>query len=97
MNDAAHTPPLPEGWSQDATGLHTTLTFRRWRRAWDFVGVLKDLAEAADHHPDLQLSFNTLKVTLLSHDRGEVTSRDHAMAATIQQALAEEELTEQTP
>lgn len=96
MSDQTNASALPDTWSEDAAGLRTVVTFRTWRRAWDFVGVLKDLADAADHHPDLELSFNTLTITLISHDKGRVTDRDHRMAAQIQQALAEEDVKEQT-
>lgn len=95
MTENQSTPQIPDHWSEDEAGLHTTITFRKWRRAWDFVGVIKDKADAADHHPDLQLSFNTLTITLISHDAGEVTERDYDMALQIQKALAEEDITEQ--
>jgi 4a-hydroxytetrahydrobiopterin dehydratase len=41
------------------------------------------LAEAADHHPDLDIRWRTVAVALTTHDAGGLTERDLAMAASI--------------
>ena len=48
-----------------------------------FIGEIADLAEAANHHPDLDLRYRRLHVRLSSHDAGGLTDRDGALAATI--------------
>ncbi len=45
-----------------------------------FVNRLADAAEAADHHPDLTISWNRVTVTLATHSQGGVTERDIALA-----------------
>lgn len=45
-----------------------------------FVNRLADAAEAADHHPDLAISWNRVTVTLSSHSAGGITGKDVALA-----------------
>jgi 4a-hydroxytetrahydrobiopterin dehydratase len=48
-----------------------------------FVDAVAEAANAADHHPDLSISWNRVTVTLSSHDAGGVTERDFALATAI--------------
>jgi len=47
------------------------------------VNAIGDLAEEADHHPDLELEYAHVRVTLVSHDVSGVTSRDLDLARRI--------------
>ena len=49
-------------------------------------------AEAANHHPDLELGWGRVAVRLVSHDVSGLTSRDLRMARTVSQILAGEGL-----
>ena len=60
----------------------------------DFATGLKllnrvgEAAEAMNHHPDLDLRYPHLEITLSSHDAGGVTDRDVALARTISELAA---------
>jgi 4a-hydroxytetrahydrobiopterin dehydratase len=45
-----------------------------------FVNRLAEAAEAADHHPDLAISWNRVTVTLSTHSKGGITENDFALA-----------------
>ena len=45
-----------------------------------FVNRLAEAAEAADHHPDLVISWNRVTVTLATHSQGGITQKDIALA-----------------
>jgi len=47
-------------------------------------------AEAADHHPDLDIRFRRLRVALTTHDQGGITDLDFALAREIDAAVAGE-------
>ena len=48
-----------------------------------FVNQIAELAELAQHHPDVLLRYGSVSVTLTTHDAGGLTVRDLALAAAI--------------
>jgi 4a-hydroxytetrahydrobiopterin dehydratase len=54
-----------------------------------FVNLVGAAAESADHHPDLDLRYGAVRISLTSHDTGGVTRRDVAMAREISTIAAE--------
>jgi 4a-hydroxytetrahydrobiopterin dehydratase len=48
-----------------------------------FVNRVALLAEKADHHPDIEISYNRVVLTLVTHSEGGVTSNDTEMAGKI--------------
>lgn len=53
------------------------------------VSRLGEAAEAAEHHPDVELTYPTVTVRLTSHDVGGVTTRDTELAAAISRFAAD--------
>ncbi|MEO6817796.1 MAG: 4a-hydroxytetrahydrobiopterin dehydratase [Edaphobacter sp.] len=51
--------------------------------AMAFVNRIAAIAEAANHHPDIDIRYNRVLLSLVSHDAGGITQRDAAMAASI--------------
>lgn len=51
--------------------------------AVEFVNAIVPLAESAGHHPDLQISWKEVTITLFTHSEGRVTELDHALAGEI--------------
>lgn len=73
---------LPD-WSLDGKTITCTRTFKDFVATVDFVNQLVEPAEAAGHHPDLQISYNRVTISLSTHDAGGLTEKDFAMAKTI--------------
>ena len=48
-----------------------------------FVNRVAELANAADHHPDILINYDRVTLTLSSHDSGGLTERDFKLAAAI--------------
>jgi 4a-hydroxytetrahydrobiopterin dehydratase len=75
--------------------VHLDGTLHGGFRTGDFAGAVRlvdrvaEAADAADHHPDVELGYGTVAFRLRSHDAGGVTERDLKLALTIQE-LAEE-------
>lgn len=72
-----------EGWKYEAGALVHDYAFADFATAFAFVVRMALLAEKADHHPDIDIRYNKLRVALVSHDSGGVTARDASMAAEI--------------
>jgi 4a-hydroxytetrahydrobiopterin dehydratase len=75
-------------WHEDDRGLHRDFEFADFVEAWTFMNQVAVLAETMDHHPDWSNSYNTVHITLISHDKGVVTERDRGLAEAIDQLLA---------
>jgi 4a-hydroxytetrahydrobiopterin dehydratase len=75
------------GWQQNGKAIQQTFKFNNFIKAIDFVNRLVKPAEAAGHHPDLEISYNKVTVTMTSHDAGGLTTKDFEMAVTISQLV----------
>lgn len=59
------------------------LSFADFVQAIRFVNVVAEKAEAAGHHPDIDIRYNKVRLALVSHDAGGLTDRDFRMAEAI--------------
>jgi len=58
-------------------------TFKDFVAAMTFVNRVAATAEAAGHHPDIDIRYNRVLLGLVSHDAGGITERDTAMASRL--------------
>lgn len=70
-------------WQQSEQTIVRTFKFKNFVEAIAFVDKLVEPAEAAGHHPDLNISYNKVTVSLTSHDAGGLTNKDFELAQTI--------------
>ncbi len=73
------------GWSLTPEGIRKTYSFADFRKAIAFVNAVADIAEARQHHPDIDIRYNKVTLTSTSHDAGGVTQRDLDLAAQVEQ------------
>lgn len=71
------------GWSPDGNAIQRRLEFKDFKDAMAFTNRVAMIAEEANHHPDIEINYNKLKLTLTTHDSGGVTNRDLKLAARI--------------
>jgi 4a-hydroxytetrahydrobiopterin dehydratase len=71
------------GWSLAGKAIERRYEFPDFAAALAFVNRIGELAEAANHHPDIDIRYNKVVLSLVSHDAGGVTARDMKMARTI--------------
>jgi 4a-hydroxytetrahydrobiopterin dehydratase len=72
-----------DGWSGDATGIHRTVEARDFLTGIRLVDAVALTAEAANHHPDIDIRWRRVTFTVVSHDAGGITQRDLDLAAAI--------------
>jgi 4a-hydroxytetrahydrobiopterin dehydratase len=75
--------PAAKGWERHGDMLVRAWQFPSFRRALEFVNQVGAFAEKADHHPDIQLSYRTVRLELSTHSDGGLTDADFALAAEI--------------
>ena len=71
------------GWRIDDDVLHLTVELPSFAAALGFVVSVGALAEARDHHPDIDLRFRTVRLVLSTHDVGALTELDVDLALAI--------------
>ncbi|WP_372735524.1 4a-hydroxytetrahydrobiopterin dehydratase [Nocardioides sp.] len=69
--------------------LHARFRTGNFVAGLDFAQRIGEVAEEADHHPDLDLSYPSVYLRLVSHDVGGLTSRDINLARRISEIAAE--------
>ena len=74
---------LHEGWRvvEDGRSLRRELRFPDFYRTMGLVNALAHVANAEDHHPDLELGYNYCNVRFTTHDAGGLTEKDFICAA----------------
>lgn len=75
-------------WSFADGTIRRSFHTHNWKATMMAANAVAHLAEAAWHHPDLELSFDTVTVKLSSHDAKGITDRDFALAEKIEQVVA---------
>jgi 4a-hydroxytetrahydrobiopterin dehydratase len=70
-------------WSREGDSITLTVTRKDFRDALLYLGAVAYLAEAANHHPDVAISWNKVTLTLSTHSAGGLTAGDFAMARQI--------------
>jgi len=68
------------GWSIQNGKLHKEFVFKDFNEAFGFMTRAALHAEKMDHHPELFNVYNKLKVDLMTHDAGGITSNDIVLA-----------------
>ncbi|MBR8827103.1 MAG: 4a-hydroxytetrahydrobiopterin dehydratase [Gomphosphaeria aponina SAG 52.96 = DSM 107014] len=71
------------GWTLAEKKIQSTRKFKDFIAAINFVNQLVEPAESAGHHPDLEISYNKVTISLTTHDAGGLTEQDFQLAAKI--------------
>jgi 4a-hydroxytetrahydrobiopterin dehydratase len=71
------------GWERAGAEIRRTYRFRDFREALAFVNRVGGLAEAAGHHPDIDIRYNTVTLALTTHDAGGLSAKDFALARAV--------------
>lgn len=75
---------LAEPWQLESSKISKCWTFKNFRAAFAFMTQVALLAEKLDHHPDWSNCYNTLSITLWTHDAGGLTELDFKLARMIE-------------
>jgi 4a-hydroxytetrahydrobiopterin dehydratase len=73
------------GWERRGSEIVKTFVRNDFAHAITFVNEVAEAAEAAGHHPDIDIRWNRVTLTLSSHAEGGLTERDFQLAARIEE------------
>jgi 4a-hydroxytetrahydrobiopterin dehydratase len=71
------------GWERREDSIVTTVVRADFRDSLLYVGAVAYLAEAANHHPDVAISWNRVTLILSTHSEGGLTGADFELARKI--------------
>jgi 4a-hydroxytetrahydrobiopterin dehydratase len=72
---------LPSGWIEVNGALEREFQFADFAEALAFVNRVGAADQAADHHPDIEIHWNRVKLRWWTHVTGSITDRDRELAA----------------
>jgi 4a-hydroxytetrahydrobiopterin dehydratase len=75
------------GWERDGEAITKTYTWKDFAESLTFVNQVGGLAEERNHHPDIDIRWNKVKLSLSTHSEGGLTAADFDLAEAIE-ALA---------
>ena len=71
-------------WPKDSEGrLTKTFEFKNYRKSFAFTSEVAMLSEKKNHHPQIILNYDSVIISLISHDVKKVTQRDLDLADLI--------------
>lgn len=73
------------GWSRRGDALTKTFTFATFAEGIAFVERIARLADAKQHHPDIDIRYTKVTLVLSTHDAGGITEKDLELAGAIEQ------------
>ncbi|MES3035815.1 MAG: 4a-hydroxytetrahydrobiopterin dehydratase [Gemmatimonadota bacterium] len=76
------------GWSRRAGVISKTFTMPTFPDGIAFVDRIAEAAEAAMHHPDIDIRYTKITIALSTHDSGGLTQKDIDLAGLIEQLAA---------
>jgi len=71
-------------WREDGDAIVRDFELKDFAAAMAFVNQVAEMAEGANHHPDILIhGWNNVRLTLTTHSEGKLTDNDRAMAERI--------------
>ncbi len=74
-------------WTLGPGSLGREFVFKDFRQAMEFVNRVAGIANEEDHHPDMIISYNKVKLALATHKIGGLSLNDFILAAKIDRAV----------
>ena len=71
------------GWAREGDMIVKTYELPTFPEAIQFVVAVADRAEAANHHPDIDIRWRRVRLALTTHDEGGLSEKDVALAAEV--------------
>jgi 4a-hydroxytetrahydrobiopterin dehydratase len=75
-----------DGWEREGDAIRKDFDNGDFKGSVDFVNRLTPAAEEMNHHPDLEISWKTVSVTITTHSEGGLTANDFELASRIDAA-----------
>jgi 4a-hydroxytetrahydrobiopterin dehydratase len=82
-----------KGWGDSKQKLERTFKFKDFNESIKFVNKVAKIAETQNHHPDIDIKYNKVKISITDHEKGGVSEKCYKFVKSIDD-MGNEELTE---
>lgn len=77
------------GWQQNNDEITKTFEFKDFSESMKFANHIAELAEQASHHPDINIKYSSVTLSLSTHSAGGLTVKDFELAEKIEKMVRE--------
>lgn len=78
-----------DDWSIEGNSILKQFEFKDFKESMIFVNNLAEISEKINHHPEIFINYNFVRVTLTTHSVEELTDKDFSLAEEIDKIAAE--------
>ena len=72
-----------KGWGDSEKKLEKTFEFKNFDQSIDFVNKVAKISETQDHHPDIEIKYNKVKISITDHEKGKVSQKCYKLIKSI--------------
>ena len=72
-----------KNWGNSNKKLERTFKFKDFNESIDFVNKVAKISEEQDHHPDIIIKYNEVKISITDHEKGGVSDKCHKLVKDI--------------
>jgi 4a-hydroxytetrahydrobiopterin dehydratase len=70
-------------WGDSNKKLERTFKFKDFNESINFVNKVAKIAESQNHHPDIEINYNKVKISITDHEKGEVSEKCYKLVKDI--------------
>ena len=78
-----HNTTSDKGWGNSTEKLSKEFKFADFEKAMSFVNKVAKVAELQNHHPDVQINYNKVRISISDHDKGRVSEKCHKFVKAV--------------
>ncbi len=72
-----------KGWVESKKKLERTFKFKSFNESIEFVNKVAKISEKQKHHPDIEINYDKVKISITDHEKGEVSEKCHKLVKSI--------------
>ena len=72
-----------KGWGDSKKKMEKTFKFKEFNDSIDFVNKVAKISEQQNHHPDITIKYDKVKISITDHEKGEVSEKCHKLVKSI--------------
>jgi len=81
-----------KGWGDSNQRLEKTYKFKDFNEAIDFVNQVAKISEKQNHHPDIEIKYDQVKISITDHEKGEVSDKCYKFTDAVDKVMGNKQI-----